>query len=92
MFVAPLTVATPADYTFEVGLSTPVPGGGSIRLRFSPGLDLTLSQDPNTSEIPCSATYGFKFPGNAKCTVTAPNELEFTGAFPSAEFLLIFTL
>lgn len=78
-----------ADYNFELKLIKPIAQGGSLSLDFG-SVDLTLTAAVG-SKIPCVTTYGFSTTAGS-CTVSTAHTITITNAFPTQDYLLIFTI
>jgi hypothetical protein len=85
MFISESRVSLSSDYTFELQTSQIVPAGGQIRIN----LDADFGLATFGSSVDCTATYGFT--SAASCSVGS-NLIIIEDAFPTTEFLVIFTV
>ena len=86
MLVSETEIAKSTQFTYELDISTKIPSGGKLQMSFHPEFGL----QPNQA-IACTATYGFE--NQATCAVDVTGQfIELTGAFPTTDFLLIFTI
>ena len=67
-------------------IQTLIPEGGTIVAMMPFGFDL-----PAGLQLPCDPIYGFER-GTASCSVNEDGNIEFKGAFPSVDFLNIFSV
>ena len=83
---APTEISQTSSYTFELDIQTPIPEGGTIVAMMPPGFDL-----PAGLQLPCDPIYGFERT-SASCSVNDDGNIEFRDAFPTVDFLIIFSV
>lgn len=82
--IAPATVSSSSQLTFEVQLGTQIPTGGKLVLTFSQGFDLRIS-----TGLKCASVYALtELTG---CTADSATQLTINGA-KSSDYLAIFTV
>ena len=86
MFVTETKVNTFSTYTLEMGITSTIPAGGSLEVKFFDNFSYVTGFEED-----CQATYGFA--SDATCTYNEDEKsLTVTDAFPTEDFLLILDL